>query len=130
MTVKLFSKIAISLLFVAAGLNHFINPLLYIHIMPLWLPEPVLLLYISGFFEILGGAMLWNKRFQAWSAWGLIALLIAVFPANIHMAMHPELTPHIPQWLLWVRLPLQIPLILWAATFTHLSTHSKYSNSV
>lgn len=129
MSLKLLSKIAMSLLYIAAGLNHFINPFLYSRIMPPWLPEPMFLLYISGFFEILGGVMLWNKRFQPWAAWGLILLLIAVFPANIHMALHPELTPSIPEWLLWVRLPLQIPLILWAVTFTHLSS-SKSSSAV
>ena len=119
-----------SLLYIAAGLNHFINPVIYIRIMPPWLPEPLLLLYISGFFEVLGGAMLWSKRFQPWAAWGLIVLLIAVVPANIHMALHPNLTPGIPEWLLWVRLPLQIPLMLWAANFTHLSSHPKSSNSI
>ena len=69
---------------------------------------------ISGACEILGGVGLLIPALRRPAAWGLVALLIAVLPANLQMATHPRQWPNIPAWALWARLPLQLPLIWWA----------------
>jgi len=81
---------------------------------PRWLPAPRLLVYVSGVFEMLGGIGLLVPWVRRWAAWGLIALLIAVFPANIQMlqAAHAASASAWTQALLWLRLPLQ-PLLMW-----------------
>ena len=73
---------------------------------------------ISGVAEILLGALLIFPRTKTIAAWGLIALLVAVFPANLNMAMHPEQFPDVPYWSLVARLPIQALLILWAFWYT------------
>ena len=88
--------------------------------MPPYLPWHYELVLISGVFEILGGVALLIPRLQVVAAWGLIALLVAVFPANIYMAQHPELYPVIPPTVLWARLPLQGVFILWAYWYTRI----------
>ena len=103
-----------AVLFIFAGALHFAIPKVYLGIMPPILPAPLFLVYVSGACELLGGVGLLVPTTQRFAAWGLIALLIAVSPANIHMAMIPERFPSIPQWALWARVPLQIPLIWWA----------------
>ena len=116
--VRLVMKWLFGLLFVAAGANHFINAGFYVSIMPPYLPWPLELVYISGVIEILLGVLLLAPRTQALAAWGLIALLIAVFPANLHMALHPDLFPAFGPAILWGRAALQAPLIVWAYWFT------------
>jgi uncharacterized membrane protein len=101
-----------------AGILHFINPGFYLKIMPPYLPWHLALVYVSGAFEILLGVLLLVPRYSHWAAWGLIALLIAVFPANLHMTMHPDAYPDLSPLLLWLRLPLQGILIAWAYWFT------------
>jgi len=101
-----------------AGLNHFIHPDGYIRIVPPYLPSPVALVELSGIAEIVLGILMLIPRTVRLAAWGSIALLIAVFPANIHMALHPELFPGIPPFLLWLRLPFQILFIAWAYYYT------------
>lgn len=91
---------------------------MYVKIMPPYLPFPLILVYLSGFIECILGLCLCIPRFTKVAAWGIIALLIAVFPANIQMALHPMLTPGIAYPLLLLRLPLQGLLILWAYWFT------------
>jgi uncharacterized membrane protein len=100
--------------FVLAGLNHFLMTGFYVGIVPPYLPWPLALVIISGLAEIGLGALLLVQRWSVLAAWGLIALLIAVFPANLHMALHPALYPWAPVALLWLRLPLQAVLIAWA----------------
>jgi uncharacterized membrane protein len=95
-------------------LNHFINADFYLKIMPPLLPWPLFLVYLSGFCEIALGVMLLIPAMTRLAAWGLIALLIAVFPANIHMAIHPQLYSDISPLALWLRLPLQAVFIGWA----------------
>jgi uncharacterized membrane protein len=111
---KLILKSLLALFFVLAGGNHFFNPAFYLHIMPPYLPGHLLLVYLSGFFEIMMGVMLLIPQFTQMAAWGLIALLIAVFPVNIQMAVNHALYPEYNVATLWVRLPLQIVLIGWA----------------
>lgn len=105
---------------VAAGVNHFVSPAPYVGMMPPQLPAPLTLVYVSGVAEIAGGLGLILPATRRLAAWGLIALFIAVFPANLHMAIHhlPLGTRVVPAWALWARLPLQIVFIAWAALFT------------
>lgn len=113
-TIKQISRYVCGAFYVAAGLNHFINTGFYVSIMPPYLPWHLALVYISGVAEIALGAMLLVRRWSALAAWGLVALLVAVFPANVHMAMHPELYPWASPATLWLRLPLQAVLVAWA----------------
>ncbi len=111
-------------LFTIAGINHFANPEVYRRIVPPYLPAPSLLVIISGIAEIAGGIGLLIPSLRRPAAIGLLALLVAVFPANIHMALHPGDFSEIPEWLLWLRLPLQ-PLLMfwvWRSTFSSHST--------
>lgn len=114
MSLRLLSRYALALLFVAAGVNHFINldTSIYLKIMPPQLPAPRLLVYVSGVCEVLGGLGLLLPATRRAAGWGLLALLVAVFPANVYMALHhAELG--FPAWLAWGRLPLQLPLMWW-----------------
>lgn len=117
-TFKLAMKWLLGVLFVAAGMNHFVDPGFYVRIMPPYLPWHYELVLISGAFEILGGIGLLIPRLQVAAAWGLIALLIAIFPANLHMALHPDDYPMAPPLFWWLRLPLQAVFIAWAYWFT------------
>lgn len=116
--IKLILKYLFALSFVAAGFNHFINTAFYVKIMPPYLPFPLPLVYLSGVVEIGLGLLLLNRKFTRAAAWGLIALLVAVFPANLQMALHHELYPEYGQTALWLRLPLQIVLVAWAYLYT------------
>jgi uncharacterized membrane protein len=111
-------KYLLAFFFVAAGINHFVHPDLYLKIMPPYLPWPLFLQYLAGVFEIVLGVLVLIPRYSRIAAWGLIALLIAVFPANIHMALNPEKYPEFSTKILWVRLPLQFVIIVWAWWFT------------
>ena len=107
-----------AVLYVLAGLNHFWHPEFYLSIMPIWLPWHTELVLISGVFELsLGLLMLFSSTRRA-AAWGIILLLILVFPANIQMMLNywKESNPNL--WISIVRLPLQILLIWWAYSFT------------
>jgi len=110
------------ILFVLAGLNHFRSAGFYINMMPPYLPWHRELVTISGVAEIFLGAMLLFRRWTSLAGWGLIALLIAVFPANLHMALNPRLYPSISPVLLWIRLPLQGLLIAWAYRYARRSS--------
>lgn len=108
----------LGLLFIVAGTIHFVAPDFYVKIMPPYLPWHLELVYLSGVCEVLLGALLLVPRTMTLAAWGLIALLIAVFPANLHMALHAEEFPSLAPAALWLRLPLQGVLIAWAFWFT------------
>jgi uncharacterized membrane protein len=112
------ARILLAILFIGAGALHFVFTPVYVNIMPSYLPAPSLLVQISGVAEILGGIGLLVPAAQPAAAWGLILLLIAVLPANLNMALHTSHWPGIPSWLLWARLPLQLPLIYWAFLYT------------
>jgi len=107
-------------LMVFAGVMHFVTPEVYVRIVPRWLPAPAALVAISGACEILCGVGLLVPGTRRWAAWGLIALLVAVFPANVNMALNhlPFGRQKVPAWALWARLPLQAVLIAWAWVFT------------
>ena len=100
--------------FVAVGIHHFVNPTPYLMIMPPYLPWHLELVYISGVFEVMGGVGLLIPSVRRQAAWGLIALLVAVYPANIHMLMNTIYLPDMPkeEWILWMRMPLQFVFAL------------------
>lgn len=105
-------KYLFAILFVAAGFNHFFNTSLYLRIMPPYLPRPLLLVYLSGLVEIMLGDLLLIPNFARAAAWGLLVLLIVVFPVNLHMAVNHGLYPEYDETALWARLPLQLVLIV------------------
>ncbi len=107
------SRHLLGALFILAGLNHFLQPRFYLTMMPDYLPAHRMLVAASGYAEIGLGALAFVPQAHQLTRWGLIALLLAVFPANLHMALHPERFPRIPRILLWLRLPLQAILMLW-----------------
>lgn len=106
--------------YVIAGLNHFRDPAFYLQIMPPWLPWHLPLVWISGVAEVALGLAVLPRPTRRWAAWGIVALLVAVFPANLHMALNdvPIDGEHLPTWALWLRLPLQGLLIAWAFGYT------------
>jgi uncharacterized membrane protein len=104
---KLIVRVLFAAFFIVAGITHFTNEAFFTAIVPPYLPFPVALVYISGIAEIVLGVLLLIPRTSIAAGWGLIALLIAVFPANIHMAINPELYPTTSPTALWIRLPLQ-----------------------
>ena len=113
-----FSLFGLSLFFIYFGIDHFINPEFYLSIMPPAFPLHAEAVYISGFFEILGGISVLIAPLRKIAGWGLVALLICVYPANIYMAITPEAFPEISIELLYFRLPLQFLFIYWAYSVT------------
>lgn len=112
--IKIILKCLLAVFFILAGLNHFRSQEFYVRMMPPYLPWHLFLVYLSGFVEIALGILLLIPRLQRLAAWGLIALLGAIFPANIHMAVHAELFPEFSSSMLWARLPMQAVLIAWS----------------
>jgi uncharacterized membrane protein len=104
---------------IIVGITHFLRPEQYARIVPPPFP-PLTSVYLSGLFEILGGIGLMIPFVSVAAAWGLIALFIAVFPANIYMTLHNIKIEGIPQnqLLYWARLPFQAVLIAWAYWYT------------
>ncbi|RTY93368.1 DoxX family protein [Flavobacterium sp. GT3R68] len=107
-----------AVLYILAGINHFRKPHIYIKIIPNYFPNPALLNAISGGTEILLGVLLCIPVVSQYAALGIIALLIAIFPANLFMYSNMEASLGIPKWVLLLRLPLQIVLIIWAYQYT------------
>jgi uncharacterized membrane protein len=99
--------------FLATGLLHFLNPRLYEAIVPGYLPRHRALVYASGVAEMAGGAAVLHPRTARPAGWWLVATLLAIFPANVEMAVHAQRFRRIPAPLLWARLPLQGAIIAW-----------------
>lgn len=116
---RLLSHLLIAALFITAGVLHFVRPSFFTRIVPPSLPQPLLLVYVSGIAEILGGVGVLVPSTRVWAGYGLIALLIAVFPANVYMLYAAERVGMgiAPVWL-WLRLPLQLLLIWWVRAAT------------
>ena len=113
---KLAFRILLALIMVSAGVLHFVRPGGFVKIVPAFLPAPYVLVLVSGAFEILGGVGLLVPFARQIAALGLIALFVAVFPANNNMAMN-DIQPkgaHLPTFVLWLRLPVQVVLVAWA----------------
>lgn len=105
---------ALAAFFIGAGVNHFVIPGVYKRIVPPGLGDPETLVRVSGVAEVAGGVGVLLPRTRRLAGCGLVALLAAVFPANVHMARNPEKFEKIPAWALYARLPLQ-PLMMWWA---------------
>ena len=108
----------VSAFFIGAGILHFVLLDFFSSIVPPYFNNPEALVKISGIFELLGGIGILVQRTRKWAGYGLIALCIAVLPANIHMAMNPDQFAEIPVVLLYLRLPLQTMIIwiIWKAS--------------
>lgn len=120
---KRYSLWVMSAAYVFAGFNHLVNPEFYLAIMPPGLPNPEWLNLLSGLAEIVLGVYLLEPRVRVLAAWGIIALLIAVFPANLYVATQnlglPEGVPGTGNALVnRLRLPIQAVLIVWAWWYT------------
>lgn len=117
---ELAGLVILGIFYIVAGSLHFIKPQSYLAVTPPYIPHPLAAIYFSGVAEILGGigVLIPNgfvfPRTRAVAAWGLVALLFAVWPVHINMCLHPDQFPAVPLWVIWLRLPLQIPLIAWA----------------
>jgi uncharacterized membrane protein len=116
----------LGILFVTVGVLHFVLTDFFVRIMPPYLPWHRELVLVSGVFEIALGVLLLVPRWSVVAAWALIALLIAVFPANVEMSLHPERFPLFPVWAIHARLPFQAVLIAWAYWFTAGTALARY----
>lgn len=113
------SLVLMAVLYIAAGLNHFRMPEFYLKMMPPIFPEPYFLVLFSGVIEVALGLGLLIPKTRKLAAWGVIALLIAIFPANLYMFQERAgLFSEIPEWALIIRLPFQLILIAWAYAYT------------
>ena len=112
---RIILRIVAAVFFIGAGANHFRNPGFYERIVPPGFPSPHILVAISGVAEMVGGFGLLIGPLRRSAGWGLIALLIAVFPANLYMAIEPDKFAdlHLPGWTFLARLPLQVVFIAW-----------------
>ena len=108
-----------SLLYIAAGVNHFWHPQTYLQIMPPFLPFHETFNYIAGVSEVLLGFLLLFKKKRNMAAWGLVVLLVLIFPANIQMTINYSKQNHPHLWLSYLRLPLQGLLIWWSLIYTN-----------
>ena len=115
------ARVVLAIAMMGIGVTHFATPEPFVRIVPAWLPAPLVLVWVSGIFEVLGGAGLLVPRTRRAAGLGLVALYVAVFPANVNQALHAisfdGMTP-IPPAVLWLRLPLQavlIALVLWVS---------------
>tara|TARA_B110000014_G_scaffold260379_1_gene249997 strand:- start:940 stop:1308 length:369 start_codon:yes stop_codon:yes gene_type:complete len=118
--IKYFSMIVMGIFYISIGVSHFTSPIWYVQIVPPYLPYKLELVYISGIFEILFGGMLLFKKTRFLAGWGLILLLIAVYPANIYLAQTNGAAMNTTPLIAWGRLPVQfifVGLAYW---------HSKY----
>ena len=115
-------------LYIVAGILHFVVPELYAQVIPPSLPAPLALVYLSGVAEIAVGIGVLIPRTRRYAAWATIALLVAIFPANVYMATSMVVVEGIPgggdpsPLIRWARLPLQGVLILWAYWYTDSNT--------
>ncbi len=107
--------------FTVAGTMHFVRPREYAAIMPPYVPAHRMAVIASGAAELIGGVTVIPPATRRFAGWWLIAVLVAVFPANVHMALHRDdvakkgvPADRIPRWLLWARLALQPLMMLWA----------------
>ena len=107
------ARVVLGATFLGTGALHFAKPRIYQAIMPRYLPAHRALVYASGVAEMAGGAGVLHPRTARPAGWWLVATLLAIFPANVEMAVHAERFRRFPRPLLWARLPLQGAIIAW-----------------
>lgn len=116
---RMFFKYLLALFWIAAGVNHFLNPEFYINIMPDYMPAHAFLVALSGATELAAGVMVAIPRVTKWGAWFCIAHLLIFFTVHIDMIVHAaDKFPEIPLAALWIRIPVQFLFIFWAWWFT------------
>jgi uncharacterized membrane protein len=108
------ARLLLGATFITTGVLHFLRPRVFEAIVPDYLPAHRELVYASGAAELAGGVGVLHPATRRVAGWWLIATLVAVFPANVEMAMHAERFKHFPPAALWARLPMQGVLIAWA----------------
>ena len=118
--VKPLSIIIMSWFYISVGISHFTDPNWFLQIVPPYLPYKLELVYISGFLEIILGIMLIIPSIRFYAGWGLIMLLIAVYPANIYLAQTNGAAMKTSSVVAWGRLPFQFLFIYLA--FWHTQT--------
>ncbi|BAZ51739.1 hypothetical protein NIES4103_43970 [Nostoc sp. NIES-4103] len=125
-------RVILAVSIIIVGVTHFVVPEQYVRIVPPQLPYPLGLVYLSGFYEILGGIGLLVPPVSQAAAWGLFVLFIAVYPANINMAVNLIKVDHIPNspWVHVIRLPLQAVLLAWAWWYTKPSDKEKQASLI
>lgn len=122
------ARIAFAIAYIFIGIVHLVTPEKLTYMVPDFLPYPQALVYISGMMEIVWAILLLIPKYQPWAGWGIIALLLAVFPANINVAINqlpaPGGLPAEP-WYVWSRLafqPIYIAWVWWAAIYADKKT--------
>lgn len=118
------AKWFVTLWFTIGGLGHFVAADFFVRITPAWVPHPLEVVWLSGALELAGAAGLWSRALRRWAAGGLFLLTLAVSPANIEMALHPEQFPEFPVALLYLRLLLQVGLLAAIAVVWRQASHS------
>lgn len=133
MTLKALLKWPLAALFFISGIGHFARNDMYLRLMPPYLPYHSELVALSGVVEAVLGLLLLVPRTQRIAAWGLMATLVAIFPANVHAAMTAgtpnEAMPGVSVTLAWLRLPIQPLLILWAYWYTQQNKHASHPDT-
>lgn len=114
MEIKTVSLYVMAAFFALAGIGHFVITKFFLRIMPPYIPWHKPIVYLSGLAEIGLAVLLLIPQYRAWAAWGIVALLVAVFPANLYHFTSGGAGMRIPKWALAMRLPLQVVLIAWA----------------
>ena len=117
-SIRGFLRVLMGILFILAGINHFVSPESYFPLIPPYLPNPELLNLLSGALEVIFGAGLLTQKYRRWSAYGIIGLMIVFIPAHVHHIQMDGCVSEnicIPLWAAWLRLLIIQPLlILWA----------------
>lgn len=116
--VKRGTRYLLGVLFVLAGINHFVNPDFYMKLMPGYLPLHYGLVILSGITEVIAGALLIYGPTIRLGAWGIVAMLVIFLLVHVHMIVHRDLYPGVPLWALWLRLVFQFLFIAWAWWYT------------
>ncbi len=122
--IKTVLRVLLGLVFVGSGVLHFANAPFYVAMMPPYIPFPELMVQLSGVAELVLGVAVIAPKTSRLGAMGLIALLIAVFPANLNMALHSEQFPDFSPMMLYVRLPFQAVFIAWAWVYARRGAES------
>ncbi|MBN2871766.1 MAG: DoxX family protein [Halothiobacillaceae bacterium] len=120
--------LVIAVFFLAGGVGHLVFTEFFILAMPDYLSHHKELVLVSGAFELLGAVGVLIPQTRLWAGYGLIALIIAVYPANVHMALHPEAYAEMSAWLLYMRLPFQF-LFVWFVWWAIAPERARMSNT-